>query len=705
LGIYLFVGIIILKINILEEKTVKLNSITIKNFRALDDITLEIENDLTLIVGKNNTGKTSVFEALNFFLVQEKKDLKFENFSQNSYNIFRHCLSLYDEWGEIDENDEIEKEIKEKEIKKLMPKIQLTLNIGYNEHESLINLSEFITDLDSSITNTLITLSFESKETFKLFESFKNRIDKNLNLILWLKDNVKLHYHLKCYAGELDDPLDDIYRNTIKKILKIESIKASRKLDDVGDDRNKTLEVGFSDYYKESNKENDANVKKLENSLDKISKELETDYKAILNDILKELKSFGLDPKINIPDIELKSVFESEKILEKNIKYFYKNGEIDLPENFNGLGYSNLIYLVLKIVSFVEKFKKAKKEERTEFLLILIEEPEAHLHPQMQQVFIKEINKLLVKHKISVQVIISSHSPHIIAEAGIDLDKGFDRIRYFNKIKNKIIINDFNKFRHKDDSKETFRFLKQYMNLHKCDIFFADKVIMVEGITEKMLLPLMINKVADSLQNEYISVLEVGGAYTQKFKEILHFIKIKTLIITDIDSVSSINGEECITSEENAITSNSTLIDWIPKKNTIKDLCECTSEEKFDGEYIMVTYQIKENDEHDYLARSLEEAIINKNLDFFRSNITQENGSIKKIKSFFTLMNSHSSENLLVKTPWELRPKSSSTKTNFSFDLMTFNEKEIKKNWEVPLYIKEGLEWLAGMCMIKQNLE
>ena len=51
-----------------------------------------------------------------------------------------------------------------------------------------------------------------------------------------------------------------------------------------------------------------------------------------------------------------------DKILEKNIKYFYKNGEIDLPENFNGLGYSNLIYLVLKIVSFVEKFKKAKKE-------------------------------------------------------------------------------------------------------------------------------------------------------------------------------------------------------------------------------------------------------------------------------------------------------------------------------------------------------
>lgn len=683
----------------------KLNSITIKNFRALENVTLEIEDDLTLIVGKNNTGKTSVFETLNFFLVQDKKDLRFENFSLHSYDTFRNCLSLYDEWRDIDESDEIEKEIKEKEIKGLMPKIQLTLSIGYNEYESLINLSDFITDLDSEITNTLITLSFESKETFKLFESFKNRSDENLNLILWLKENIKLHYHLKCYAGELDYPLDDIYRNTIKKILKIESIKASRKLDDVGDDRNKTLEVGFSDYYKETNKENDSNVKNLENSLNKISKELETDYKAILNDILKELKSFGLDPKINIPDIELKSVFDSEKILERNIKYFYKNGEIDLPENFNGLGYSNLIYLVLKIVSFIEKFKKSKREDKAEFLLILIEEPEAHLHPQMQQVFIKEVNKLLIKHKISVQVIISSHSPHIIAEAGIDLDKGFDRIRYFNKIKNKIVINDFNTFRHKEDSKETFRFLKQYMNLHKCDIFFADKVIMVEGITEKMLLPLMISKVADTLQNEYISVLEVGGAYTQKFKEILHFIKIKTLIITDIDSVTSTNGEECIASEENAITSNFTLIDWFPKKTVIKDLSECLPEEKFDGEYIMVTYQSKESDENDYLARSLEEAIINKNLDFFRSEIVQENGSIKKIKSFFSLMNSYTSENLLIKTPWELRPKSSSSKTNFSFDLMTFNEKETQKRWEVPLYIKEDLEWLAGMCIVKQNIE
>ena len=67
---------------------------------------------------------------------------------------------------------------------------------------------------------------------------------------------------------------------------------------------------------------------------------------------------------------------------------------------------------------------------------------------------------------------------------------------------------------------------------------------MVEGVTEKMLLPIMINKEAKSLNNEYISVLEVGGNYTHKFKELLHFIKVKTLIITDLDTVG-LDDKKC----------------------------------------------------------------------------------------------------------------------------------------------------------------
>jgi len=688
-----------------------LKSLKVKNFRALDDVTLNIENDLTLIVGKNNTGKTSVFEILNFFLVQEKRELKFENFSHNSYLDFKSCEEIYYKW-KIETKEEEERERLEIELIEKMPKIQLELNIEYLPTESLINISDFITDLDENKTDVKIRLSFESKETLKLFEIFENREIRSEDLIVWLNQNIKNHYHLKCYAGDEAKALDDIYRNTIKKILKIESIQASRKLDDITDDKNRTLEVGFSDYYKQINKENNDDVKRLEDNLKNISKDLESQYKEVLKNILKELSIFGIEPNINIPEIDIKSIFESEKILEKNIKYYYKNGEISLPENFNGLGYSNLIYLVLKVVSFIDKFKKARKEEKSEFLLILIEEPEAHLHPQMQQVFIKEITKLISKHKIPIQVIISSHSSHIITEAGIDEEKGFDRIRYFNFSNEngvkKIVVNDFNDFKvgcQKDEKdKSTYKFLKQYMNLHKCDLFFADKVIMLEGITEKLLLPKMIDKVAPSLKNEYISILEVGGAYTHKFEEILKFIGIKTLIITDIDSINPTNRETCKADAIDAITSNATLKSWIPKKTIINELIVCNSSEKFDGDNIRVCFQIPEIDngfENDYCARSLEEAIINKNISFFKDKYSiVEDGETKEveIKSKFELLRNSD----INQSPYQLAPKSRD-KSTFTFDLIMFDEKESNKKWEVPLYIKEGLEWLAGMCMFKQN--
>src|SRR5690606_25705105 len=104
----------------------------------------------------------------------------------------------------------------------------------------------------------------------------------------------------------------------------------------------------------------------------------------------------------------------------------------------------------------------------------------------------------------------------------------------------KITNQDFNNLKIKNDQR-SFRFLRQYLTLHKSDLFFADKVILVEGTTERMLLPQMIKKSANSLCNEYVSILEVGGAYAHSFKEMLEFINVRTLIITDIDS-SDENG-------------------------------------------------------------------------------------------------------------------------------------------------------------------
>lgn len=673
----------------------KIKEIAIKNFRLLEDVSLNIEEDITLIVGKNNTGKTSLFEVINMFF-NEKNNFSFHDFSQKTYSQFEASFNIYE--ASQKETDEEKKDELEKSLISSMPNIQLEIQIEYDKaKDSLINLSEFISDLDDSKNTATIKLQYQSKDSFRLFAAFGVRKEKEQKLIEWLNENITSYFDIKCYGG--DNLIEENLKRKLFSVLCFETIQASRKLDDTKADKNKTLAVGFSDYYRESNKDNNEDVESLEKQLKETSTVLNEKYENILKELLEKLKLFGVEPHLTIPEIVLQAGFDPEIILKNNIKYFYKQNDVTLPENYNGLGYSNLIYLVLKVVSFIEKFKKAAPLNKSETLTILIEEPEAHLHPQMQQVFISQIKRTIKETKekegVSVQIILSTHSSHVVTEAGIDVERSFERIRYFAKqfVKGekryKIEIKDFNEFKHKESDKETFRFLKQYMSLHRCDIFFADKVILVEGPTERILLPLMINKVAINLNNEYVSIIEVGGAYTVKFKELLKFVNTKSLVITDIDSVNPEDSRKaCPTATENAKTSNSTLINWLPKKRIISDLIDCPENDKYDSELIRVAYQIKE-DGSEYVARSLEEAIINKNKTFFSSTYKLEEVD-KLVKDSFALLKGED----LNKSPYELAP-ASGEKTDFTFDLMTFNEKEAKLNWNVPKYIEEGLVWLA----------
>lgn len=668
----------------------KITQLSVTNFRLLDDITINIEDDITLIVGKNNTGKTSLFEIINLFLGGKYK-ISFHDFSQNSYEIFENCYKKFkDEL--LAEVDEIERDRLEKEIIMDIPRITLEIKIKYNKiKDSLINISDFISDLDDSKTEATILFKHEPSDTINLLKTFHNRVNQDIKLIDWLNENITGYYSTRLFGG--DNLIEDNALSRISKILHFESIQASRKLDDIKTDKNRSLAVGFSDYYQNVHGDQDADVEALKSTLKNVSTELDGKYEKVLGKILEKLKSFGVDKEINIPEIILKSKFDPESIIKNNIKYFYKNGDIELPESYNGLGYSNLIFLVLKIVSFIENFKKNKAKHETEILTILLEEPEAHLHPQMQQVFVEQvretIEKTLSEDKVQVQLIISTHSSHMIAEAGLNVKRSFERIRYFNKFKkdkkNFIEVKDFNDFKHKEKQEDTFRFLKQYLNLNKCDLFFADKVIMVEGITEKLLMPIFIKKVSEKLENEYVSIIEVGGAYTHKFKEFFKFLNTKVLIVTDLDSVDpEDNRKACKVSTPNSKTSNQTLKQWLPQKELISELLSASEESKIDSGIIRVAYQVTE-DSHSYTARSLEEAIINCNNPFFSYSAKD-----LKVNDYFDLLKGKD----LTAEPYNLAPNSKD-KTVFTFDLMTFDEKVTKQPWIVPKYIKEGLEWLA----------
>ncbi|HDR1613552.1 TPA: AAA family ATPase, partial [Pasteurella multocida] len=150
-------------------------------------------------------------------------------------------------------------------------------------------------------------------------------------------------------------------------------------------------------------------------------------------------------------------------------------------------------------------------QNSTQIHLIFIEEPEAHLHPQMQEIFIKQISeaiKKLAENQVdwSPQCIISTHSSHISNATS------FEHIRYFlqddknRKTKIKDLRKDFS------DTQTNKDFIHKYMTLTKSDLFFADKAILIEGMAERLMLPIMIEKLdldnKTKLKNKYLTLLE-----------------------------------------------------------------------------------------------------------------------------------------------------------------------------------------------------
>ena len=98
---------------------------------------------------------------------------------------------------------------------------------------------------------------------------------------------------------------------------------------------------------------------------------------------------------------------------------------LKLPEKYNGLGYQNLISMVFDLMGFRDDWMREGKAKDTNTViepmhLVLVEEPEAHLHIQVQQVFIRQAYKVLTNHKFlkqnlnfTTQLVISTHSSHI----------------------------------------------------------------------------------------------------------------------------------------------------------------------------------------------------------------------------------------------------------------------------------------------------
>ncbi|GEC15824.1 AAA family ATPase [Nitrobacter winogradskyi] len=263
-----------------------------------------------------------------------------------------------------------------------------------------------------------------------------------------------------------------------------------------------------------------------------------------------------------------------------------------LPENNNGLGYQNLISMIFRLMSFrdawmrVGKAASANPAASVEPLhLVLVEEPEAHLHAQVQQVFINKAYEVLRAHpdlgptKLRrTQLVVSTHSSHVTHEVS------FACLRYFrrlpagmaSRIPVSTVINLSEVFGAED---ETARFVTRYLRAQHADLFFADAAILVEGPAERMIVPNFIQNKFEALSKSYVTLLEIGGSHAHRLRPLIDHLGLLTLIITDLDS--EVAGTKTQPAPGGGqTTNNTTLQDWVPARAEVDALWAATPTER-----------------------------------------------------------------------------------------------------------------------------
>ncbi|MFD6033528.1 ATP-dependent endonuclease [Streptomyces griseoincarnatus] len=658
------------------------------NFRTLERVDVRIDPKATLIVGRNNSGKTSFVNFFEKFFGEEDTRFVLEDFSTCRIADIEQARQIFGEaQSHAGRGDSATSEDLLAKAYDLVPAIQLVLTIQYTEDDDLAPLTGVILDLDDTCFEVKIEAALEVARPHDFLKDFWSASQREqFDRIKWLRKNFS-DYFAAAYRAV--SPLHENVRKEIKRgaaesILSVKFVYAQTKMDDTPGDKARTLSKTFEAYYKVNSGQEDRHqsIEQIETALASASQQLDDNYATLFDPIFEDLRTFGVGTITPVQKPRIVSLIEASGILRGSTRIQYPSGDDDfhLPEGHNGLGYSKLIFTILQVISFHQTYERTTPKPALQVLFI--EEPEAHLHPQMQETFIKNIQDFIDrKTGWKVQVIITTHSSHIVASSG------FHTVRYFDRSEPQLTVKDLSTFeanvKATPQGDETLRFLRQYMVLHRCDMFFADKVILIEGTAERLILPEMVRRCAKGLLHQYVSVIEVGDAYAVRFRDLIAFLNVKTLVITDIDSVCPKHRKACPPGQGQTVTSNSTLKHWLPAKSSIAELLATDPADKEQG-HVRVAYQIRETDSG-ACARSFEDAFIIANAEPLARDFRQLALKVAFVKE----VGADPTADEIEAKAYDIAQRLSDHKTDFAFDVM------LLEDWAVPRYIAEGLQWLA----------
>ena len=718
----------------------KIQSVHIRNFRKLKNCHIDFSENVTVFVGANNSGKTSAISAIVWFLKNNEK-FTLKEFTATNWALIDR---LGDQWLAKETVDDTL--LDSHQWDDIVPSLDIWIDVADGEQYKVNHLIPSLSTWDGKKVG--VRGQFVPKDVTTLYSAYKEAKGKALALQAteeWEKAsspnlypinlcdflgkgyNLRDYFDVKYYIIDpAIEPADEdkvqltpdkaLDKNPLEELIRVDAILASRDFSDPegqSDSDIDTLSKQFQKYYSSSNSEEEVLTPSDLELVSGIAKANET-YDAKLTKTfetpVKELRSINY-PGFQNPEIKIRSKIQIEEAIKHDSAVqFAIQGleELALPEKYNGLGYRNLISIYLKLMDFREKWLKTLSEGKNiePIHLVFVEEPEAHLHAQAQQVFVKKAFEALCNNQIikdhpwlKTQLVLSTHSNHVVNELDLNSMRYFRRVMDVgDKIPVSNVINLSSTFGSDD---ETEQFVTRYIRLTHCDIFFADAVILVEGPAEKILVPSFLTK-AD-LDSYYISVIEVNGRHAHSFRSLIDKIGIPTLIVTDIDATETIaeDGKEkqvsVITAKGKGYkTGNPSVQNWLPGKVLIDDLMALDGKGKT-VDNVRIAFQTpisvkwnKGKEEYTEICPyTFEDALIFTNLELFRQDGLKKMGTITTIANL--LKKNTSAVDLQKAIFAKLESKGSFKKADFAISLL------YKKDFyeiTAPVYIQEGLEWM-----------
>lgn len=745
--------------------------VEIANFRKLLSTRVGLSSAKTVFVGANNSGKTSAITALRYFLVdRERSRFCFNDFTLSHWPAIKamgaeweaahkanqpppasnwdSVLPFLDVWLRVADNEV-------HYVQKILPTLDwdgglLGVRMRLEPKDAAKLQQEYVTARVQALAlqaagAVLAQGQGKTAADFQvaiwpqnLAEFLKRRLSTFFTVSAYVLDPAACvdpkHGVARPQALNGSEPIDG---DPFQGLIRIDEISAQRGFgvasEDTSDEAAATvsgsrkLSVQLRQYYTrhlDPYENPDAQdllaLKAIEEAQQAFNLRLSDGFKSPIQEMHKLGYPGVTDPKLHI-STRLRPVEGLNHDAAVQFVVPLHDGEtavdLYLPEDSNGLGYQNLISMVFRLMAFRDSWMrvgKAKHRTSDETIipplhLVLIEEPEVHLHTQVQQVFIRQAHKILRNHThlgsstdFVTQMVVSTHSSHIAHECE------FDSLRYFRRlpggakaIPTSCVVSLGNAFGTDLDTK---RFVTRYLRVTHCDLFFADAAVLIEGPAERILVPYFVNwqREFEKLSESYITWLEIGGSHAHKLRSLIEKIGLTTLVITDIDSCNAAGASAPPVRGAGCTTRNTTLRTWWPVINDLDRLLDKPEGEKVktyadENFSIRVAYQSPiqatfKGATAEALSYTLEDAVVMANLDLFAT--LPGTGLIAKFRDAITKSDDLTALGVALKKDLE-----GGGKAEFVLDLL---EIEAPLSLKPPAYIRDGLLWLATQLEHKQ---